>query len=81
MEDYKLEVGNYPSTSDGLQALVTQPGDASRWNGPYMKKIPKDPWNNDYVYAREGAEFVIMSYGADGTEGGEKENKDISSNV
>ena len=80
---YKLETGRYPSSSDGLQALVTAPGCASNWNGPYWKKsqIPKDPWGNDYRYTSPGQKgaYDILSLGADGKEGGEGANKDIAS--
>ena len=80
---YKLETGRYPSSSDGLQALVTAPGGASNWNGPYWKKsqIPKDPWGNDYRYTSPGQKgaYDILSLGADGKEGGEGSNKDIAS--
>ena len=80
---YKLETGRYPSSSDGLQALVTAPSGASNWNGPYWKKaqIPKDPWGNEYRYTSPGqkGDYDIVSLGADGKEGGEGANKDISS--
>ena len=80
---YKLETGRYPSSSDGLQALVTAPGGASNWNGPYWKKsqIPKDPWGNEYRYTSPGQKgaYDILSLGADGKEGGEGANKDIAS--
>ena len=80
---YKLETGRYPSSSDGLQALVTAPAGASNWNGPYWKKaqIPKDPWGNEYRYTSPGQKgaYDILSLGADGKEGGEGANKDISS--
>ena len=80
---YKLETGRYPTSSDGLQALVTAPGGASNWNGPYWKKsqIPKDPWGNDYRYTSPGQKgaYDILSLGADGKEGGEGANKDIAS--
>jgi general secretion pathway protein G len=81
---YKLEVGRYPTTQEGLQALVTAPSGASNWNGPYWKKaaIPKDPWGNEYKYtspASGGGPYDILSYGADGKEGGEGANKDINS--
>ena len=80
---YKLETGRYPSSSDGLHALVTAPGGASNWNGPYWKKsqIPKDPWGNDYRYTSPGQKgaYDILSLGADGKEGGEGANKDIAS--
>ena len=81
---YKLEVGRYPSTQEGLQALIAAPPGVSNWNGPYWKKstTPKDPWGNEYRYAAPGqnnAPYEISSYGADGREGGEGANKDISS--
>jgi general secretion pathway protein G len=81
---YKLEVGRYPTTQEGLQALIQAPSGASNWNGPYWKKstLPKDPWGNEYKYAspaQSGGPYEIMSYGADGKEGGEGPNKDITS--
>ncbi len=81
---FKLEVGRYPTTQEGLQALITAPAGASNWNGPYWKKssIPKDPWGNEYKYTSPGAKmpYDIVSYGADGKEGGDGPNKDITSN-
>ena len=80
---YKLEVGRYPTTQEGLQALITAPTGVTNWNGPYWKKqsIPKDPWGTDYKYASpaQNAPYEITSLGADGTEGGEVPNKDLSS--
>ena len=80
---YKLEVGRYPTTQEGLQALLQAPSGASSWNGPYWKKstLPKDPWGNEYKYVSPGASgpYDITSYGADGKEGGEGTNKDITS--
>ncbi len=82
LEIYKLEVGRFPSTEEGLQALVSKPGDAKGWNGPYLKgkEIPQDPWNRDYIYKYPGANggMEIISYGEDGQPGGENENADIS---
>jgi len=82
LDMYRLEVGNYPSTSEGLQALATAPGGARGWNGPYLKKgVPLDPWNNDYQYKRPGSNnqpYDLISLGADGSAGGDKENADIS---
>jgi general secretion pathway protein G len=82
---YKLEVGRYPTTQEGLQALITAPVGVANWNGPYWKKssTPKDPWGNEYKYfspASNGAPYEIISLGADGKEGGDGTNKDISSN-
>jgi general secretion pathway protein G len=79
---YRLELGRYPTSAEGLQALVSDPG-ISNWNGPYLKKsqVPKDPWGNDYQYRSPGQNgpFDVWSLGADGQEGGEGENQDIRS--
>lgn len=78
---YKLEVGRYPTTQEGLQALIAAPSGVANWNGPYWKNgtIPKDPWGNEYRYTSPGAKapYDIVSYGADGKEGGDGPNKDI----
>jgi len=80
---FKLEVGRYPTTSEGLQALVTAPSGAPNWNGPYWKNatLPKDPWGNEYKYVAPGqtGPYDIVSLGADGKEGGDGVNKDIVS--
>ncbi|MCC6868729.1 MAG: type II secretion system major pseudopilin GspG, partial [Burkholderiales bacterium] len=78
---YKLEIGRYPTTQEGLQALVSAPPGVTNWNGPYWKRqaVPKDPWGNEYRYNSPGqnnAPYDIMSYGADGKEGGEGANRD-----
>jgi general secretion pathway protein G len=79
---FKLEVGRYPTTSEGLQALIAAPAGTTNWNGPYWKKstLPKDPWGNEYKYAAPGQSgpYDITSLGADGKEGGEGPNKDIT---
>ena len=77
---YKLDVGRYPNSDEGLQALVTQPTGVSSWNGPYVQggKPPLDPWNNPYVYtnpsSRSGHDFDLCSNGPGGATGqqGEK---------
>ena len=78
---YKLEIGRYPTTQEGLQALITAPTGTANWNGPYWKKttLPKDPWTNEYKYTSPGAKgaYDIISFGADGKEGGEGPAKDI----
>ena len=83
LDMYRLEVGRYPSTAEGLEALVTNPGNAPNWNGPYLKKaeVPKDPWGNAYEYRAPGqdAPYEVWSLGADGLEGGDGENADIRS--
>jgi len=80
---FRLEVGRYPTTQEGLQALITAPTGVPNWNGPYWKKntLPKDPWTNEYKYASPGQHgaYDLWSYGADGKEGGEGTNKDITS--
>ncbi len=80
---YKLEIGRYPTTDEGLRALIEAPSNAEGWNGPYLKKkeVPRDPWGNDYAYRFPGqhGEFDVYSLGADNAEGGEGENKDVVS--
>ena len=84
---YKLDNGNYPTTDQGLQALVEAPTIGTlpkNWRqGGYLErnKVPKDPWDNDYVYLCPGVhgEFDLSSYGADGQPGGDDKNKDINS--
>ncbi|MBU0734550.1 MAG: type II secretion system major pseudopilin GspG [Proteobacteria bacterium] len=84
---YKLDNGSYPSTEQGLQALVEPPavGELPKsWReGGYLEKgkVPKDPWDNEYVYLSPGVhgDYDLMSYGADGQPGGEDKNKDINS--
>ena len=82
LDMYRLEVGRYPTTNEGLQALVDPPSGASRWNGPYLNKdvIPRDPWGNDYHYRSPGGSgrpYEIYSLGADNAEGGTGENQDV----
>jgi general secretion pathway protein G len=81
LDTFKIEVGRYPNTDEGLQALVEAPAGASNWNGPYLKKkqLPKDPWGNEYHYRFPGqnGEFDLYSLGADNAEGGQGENKDV----
>ena len=82
LDQFKLDVGRYPSAEEGLQALRTKPADAANWDGPYLKKdLPMDPWGHPYVYTFPGThgDFDLMSYGADGREGGEADNADIVS--
>lgn len=79
---FRLEVGRYPSTEEGLTALVEPPqGTDSRWNGPYLKKrtLPKDPWGFDYHYHFPGEQDIydLYSLGADNAQGGSKEDADI----
>ncbi len=80
---YYLDMGRYPTSSDGLAALVARPGNAPEWNGPYLKGgvVPNDPWGHAYVYRSpvERAPYEIVSFGADGQEGGTGTAADISS--
>ncbi len=80
---YRLEVGHYPGDGDGLNALVEQPADAPNWNGPYLKKADalNDPWSRPYIYRFPGehGEYDLYSLGADGQEGGDGENRDVTS--
>jgi general secretion pathway protein G len=83
LDMYKLDVGSYPTSEQGLNALIESPDGAQRWNGPYLRKskVPLDPWNNEYKYSSPGehGKFDIVSMGADGKEGGEGEDKDLNS--
>jgi len=81
LDAYRLDVGRYPSQSEGLDALTRNPG-LDRWSGPYLaKEVPKDPWNNEYHYQNPGehGEVDIFSYGADDRPGGEGEDADVGS--
>ena len=78
IELYKLEVGKYP---ENLQALVRQPSGVDKWNGPYAKDVDlKDAWGNDYRYTvpGQGKAYDLVSLGADGRDGGEGENRDVT---
>lgn len=78
LELYKLDVGRFPTTQQGLQALNQQPADVVGWNGPYLKGgVPNDPWGNPYQYSLTAADPQIVSLGADGAPGGEGENADV----
>ncbi|MDO6572232.1 type II secretion system major pseudopilin GspG [Gilvimarinus sp. 2_MG-2023] len=81
LEVYMLDTGKFPTSEQGLEALVRNPGSVTGWNGPYLRKseIPQDPWNNNYQYRYPGdnAEFDLSSLGADGKPGGEGDNQDL----
>jgi general secretion pathway protein G len=82
LDTFRLDVGRYPTSDEGLQALRQKPGGLERWDGPYLKKeLPLDPWSKPYVYRSPGEHgpYEIVSYGADGTPGGEGDNRDITS--
>jgi general secretion pathway protein G len=81
LQQYRLDVGAYPSTEQGLQALVTKPANVGKWDGPYIEKaVPMDPWGRPYVYTSPGehGEVDISSLGRDGRPGGEGLDADIA---
>lgn len=79
---YYLDVGRYPTSQEGLAALVRRPSGLDIWNGPYLKggTVPSDPWRNAYIYIAPGAHgaYDLTSYGSDGREGGEGSATDIT---
>ena len=81
LDQFRLDVGRYPSTEEGLQALVAGPSGEQRWAGPYLKKgVPADPWGHPYVYEQpstHGGDFDLFTYGKDGRLGGNGEDADI----
>ncbi len=83
LELYHIDVGRYPTTSEGLDSLVKAPSKAAGWNGPYVTKgsIPHDPWGQPYKYQAPGKKgpFEISTLGRDGKEGGTDEDADVSS--
>ncbi len=83
LDMYKLDLGIYPTSEEGLKALIESPEGAKRWNGPYLSKskIPLDPWQNEYHYVSPGehGKFDLFTFGADNKEGGEGEDQDIVS--
>ncbi len=80
---FYLDSGRYPTTEEGLRALIAAPSDLGTWDGPYLKKntIPRDAWGNDYRYASPGnnGPYDLYSYGADNAEGGAGESGDLRS--
>ncbi len=81
LDQFRLDTGKYPTTSEGLNALLVNPG-IPNWDGPYLKKaLPNDPWGRPYHFESPGShgDYDLLSYGADGSPGGEDENKDIVS--
>jgi general secretion pathway protein G len=83
LDTFRLDIGRYPTTQEGLQALVQRPSGLERWDGPYLNKgVPKDPWDRPYVYRSPGdggRPYDIYSLGADGAPGGQDQNRDITS--
>ena len=82
IDTYRLDVGRFPTTQQGLAALREKPDDADNWDGPYLpKEIPLDPWGNpyEYKYPSEHSDYEIISYGADKQPGGDGDDADIYS--
>ncbi len=82
LDTFRLDIGRYPTTEEGLKALREKPSGVENWQGPYLpKEIPVDPWNRQYVYKSPGehGDYDLISHGLDGAEGGEGENQDIVS--
>jgi general secretion pathway protein G len=80
LDRYYLDAGSYPTSDQGLPALITAPttgNDPKDWGGPYIERIPLDPWGHPYLYQSDGNEYLLKSFGADGAEGGEGKNADI----
>ena len=83
LDSFRLDVGRYPTTEEGLDALIHKPAGADRWDGAYLRKevIPLDPWRKPYLYKSPGdhGAYDLFSYGSDGTPGGEGNNRDVTS--
>ena len=83
LEVFSIDVGRFPDTNEGLQALVENPGNVSNWFGPYLKKssVPKDPWGYEYHYKSPGdhGSYDLWSLGADNRDGGDGEDQDVNS--
>ncbi|HET7794506.1 MAG TPA: type II secretion system major pseudopilin GspG [Rhizobacter sp.] len=80
---YRLDVGSFPSTEEGLAALLVKPASATKWNGPYLEgAVPMDPWGSAYEYRSPGTsgDFDIVSYGKDKQPGGEGDAADVKNN-
>ncbi len=80
-DTFRLDMSRFPAN---LEELLTNPGEGKKWDGPYLNKseIPRDPWDNPYEYrapGEQGRDYDIISYGADGTAGGDEENREIVS--
>lgn len=81
LDQYRLDVGRFPTTEQGLAALMAAPDGSKKWNGPYLsREIPSDPWGNAYHYRSPGVkgEYEVLSYGKDGVLGGAGEDADIA---
>ncbi len=81
LDQYRLDTRRYPTTEQGLTALVERPANDAQWNGPYLRKaVPLDPWGHPYLYRVPGTkgDYDVVSYGKDGQAGGTGENADIT---
>lgn len=81
LDQFRIDVGRYPTSEEGLQALTANPSSDPNWSGPYLKKVaPMDPWGHPYVYEQPGShsDFDLLSYGRDGRPGGTGEDADIT---
>ncbi|HEX5127094.1 MAG TPA: type II secretion system major pseudopilin GspG [Rhodocyclaceae bacterium] len=82
LDTFRLDVGRYPTTSEGLNALLTQPPGVAKWNGPYLDKAaPVDPWGKPYIYKSPGSggkDYDIVTYGSDGQPGGTDNATDVT---
>ena len=81
LDQYRIDLGRYPSSSEGLAALTTRPAAEARWNGPYLaKSVPIDPWGHAYIYRAPGehGDYDLLSLGRDGQPGGAGEDADIT---
>lgn len=82
LDQYRLDMGSYPSSAQGLSALRQPPGEQPQWRGPYLKRdVPNDPWGRPYLYKQPGqhGEYDLSSLGADGQPGGSGEAADVNS--
>ena len=81
LDTFRIDVGRYPTTEEGLAVLVNRPSDSPKWNGPYLKKsVPLDPWGKPYIYRAPGTkgDFDLVSFGKDSAQGGSGEAADIT---
>ncbi|MCC2636479.1 MAG: putative secretion system protein GspG-like 3 [Moraxellaceae bacterium] len=81
LDTYRIDVGHYPATEQGLAALTAAPANEPKWQGPYLEKqVPNDPWGRPYIYRSpgQGGDFDLLSLGKDGQQGGDKESADVS---
>ena len=82
LDQYRLDLGRYPSTEEGLKVLTARPPDGAKWSGPYLRKdVPPDPWGRAYQYRSPGerGDYDLFSFGKDGQPGGSAEASDVTS--